>query len=161
MKKYNAVELINENLELNKEGIHQGFMGILIEKSQKQKEWLVMFFNPKNEGEYATALVFEHDLKLLGDIPAHTIEILNKIIKKRNFIEKTQLNQPKLKEYDKVMLLLDKPEYENAGVYAGMCGCVISEYAIKGKWEVIFSEDGTGKDIASIEVDEVDLQIIE
>lgn len=40
-------------------------------------------------------------------------------------------------------------------------GCVISTYAIDNHWEIIFSERGTGKDIAQIGVAREDFKIID
>ena len=53
-----------------------------------------------------------------------------------------------------------KPKYKKEGVVKGMRGCVMSEYAIKGQWQIIFSEEGTGKDVADIMVSEEDLILV-
>ncbi len=66
-----------------------------------------------------------------------------------------------MKYLDLVELIEDKPEYEKAGVKKGMFGAVMSEESINGKWQVVFSEFYTGKDIADIPVREEDLQIHE
>ena len=66
-----------------------------------------------------------------------------------------------MKYLDLVELIKDKPEYEKAGVKKGMFGAVMSEGSINGKWQVVFSEFYTGKDIADIPVREEDLQIHE
>ena len=66
-----------------------------------------------------------------------------------------------MKYLDLVELIKDKPEYEKAGVKKGMFGAVMSEESINGKWQVVFSEFYTGKDIADIPVREDDLQIHE
>lgn len=66
-----------------------------------------------------------------------------------------------MKYLDLVELIKDKPEYEKAGVKKGMFGAVMSEESINGKWQVVFSEFYTGKDIAGIPVREEDLQIHE
>ncbi|MDE6373788.1 MAG: hypothetical protein K2L72_04740, partial [Clostridia bacterium] len=58
-------------------------------------------------------------------------------------------------------LIKDRPEYEKAGVSKGMFGAVMSEGSINGKWQVVFSEFYTGKDIADIAVREEDLLIHE
>lgn len=42
-----------------------------------------------------------------------------------------------------------------------MRGCVMSEYAIKGQWQIIFSEEGTGKDVADIMVSEEDFILVQ
>ena len=60
---------------------------------------------------------------------------------------------------DLVELIKEKPAYIKAGVKKGDFGAVISEKSFNGKWEVVFSEFYTGKDIADIVVDESDLKI--
>ena len=55
-----------------------------------------------------------------------------------------------MKYLDLVELINDRPEYEKAGVKKGMFGAVMSEESTDGKWQVVFSEFYTGKDIADI-----------
>lgn len=64
-----------------------------------------------------------------------------------------------MKYLDLVELINNRPEYEKAGVTKGMFGAVMSEESISGKWQVVFSEFYTGKDIADISVREEDLQV--
>ena len=64
-----------------------------------------------------------------------------------------------MKEYDLVELIVDRDEYEKNGVCKGMFGAVMSKKPINGKWQVVFSEFYTGKDIADIAVSETDLLI--
>lgn len=66
-----------------------------------------------------------------------------------------------MKYLDLVELIKEKKSYINAGVKVGDFGAVMSEKAINGKWQVIFSEFYTGKDIADIMVDEEDLKVHE
>lgn len=60
---------------------------------------------------------------------------------------------------DLVELIKEKPAYSKAGVKVGDFGAVMSEKAVNGKWQVIFSEFYTGKDIADIMVAEEDLRL--
>ena len=60
---------------------------------------------------------------------------------------------------DLVELIKEKPAYTKAGVKVGDFGAIMSEKAINGKWQVIFSEFYTGKDIADIMVAEEDLKV--
>lgn len=64
-----------------------------------------------------------------------------------------------MKEYDLVELIRDRDRYENKGVRKGMFGAVMSEKSVNGKWQVVFSEFYTGKDIADIMVKEEDLLV--
>ena len=66
-----------------------------------------------------------------------------------------------MKYLDLVELIKEKPTYTKAGVKVGDFGAVMSEKSINGKWQVIFSEFYTGKDIADIMVNEEDLKIHE
>ena len=60
---------------------------------------------------------------------------------------------------DLVELIKEKPAYTKAGVKVGDFGAIMSETPINGKWQVVFSEFYTGKDIADILVSEEDLRI--
>ncbi len=62
-----------------------------------------------------------------------------------------------MKYLDLVELINEKPSYIKAGVKVGDFGAVMSQTAINGKWQVVFSEFYTGKDIADIFVNEEDL----
>lgn len=64
-----------------------------------------------------------------------------------------------MKYLDLVELINEKPIYTKAGVKVGDFGVVMSEKAINGKWQVVFSKFYTGKDIADIMVDEEDLKV--
>ena len=66
-----------------------------------------------------------------------------------------------MKYLDLVELIKEKPSYTKAGVKVGDFGAVVSEKSISGKWQVIFSEFYTGKDIADLMVDEEDLKVHE
>ena len=66
-----------------------------------------------------------------------------------------------MKYLDLVELIKKKPAYTKAGVKVGDFGAVMSEKSMNGKWQVIFSEFYTGKDIADIMVNEEDLKIHE
>ena len=62
-----------------------------------------------------------------------------------------------MKYLDLDELIKEKPTYTKAGVKLGDFGVVMSEKAVDGKWQVIFSEFYTGKDIADIMGSEEDL----
>ena len=66
-----------------------------------------------------------------------------------------------MKYLDLVELIKEKPSYTKAGVKVGDFGAVVSEKPICGKWQVVFSEFYTGKDIADLMVDEEDLKVHE
>ena len=64
-----------------------------------------------------------------------------------------------MKYLDLVELIKEKPTYSKAGVSVGCFGVILSEKPQNGKWQVVFSEFYTGKDIADIMVDEQDLKV--
>ena len=64
-----------------------------------------------------------------------------------------------MKYLDLVELIKEKPAYTRAGVKVGDFGAIMSEKSINGKWQVVFSEFYTGKDIADIMVAEDDLKV--
>ena len=64
-----------------------------------------------------------------------------------------------MKYLDLVELIKEKPAYTKAGVKIGDFGAVMSERTVDDKWQVVFSEFHTGKDIADIMVDEEDLRV--
>ena len=66
-----------------------------------------------------------------------------------------------MKYLDLVELINEKPAYTKSGVKIGDFGAIMSEQSINGKWQVVFSEFYTGKDIADIMVLEEDLKVYE
>lgn len=56
-----------------------------------------------------------------------------------------------VEEYDKIELLVDKPEYNEEGIFKGMTGCVLEPYAINGKWAILFDNVGENAD-ESVEI---------
>lgn len=66
-----------------------------------------------------------------------------------------------MKYLDLVELIKEKPDYTRASVKVGDFGAVMGEKSVNGKWQVIFSEFYTGKDIADIMVAEEDLKVHE
>lgn len=66
-----------------------------------------------------------------------------------------------MKYLDLVELIKEKPAYIKNGVKVGSFGAIMSEKPINGKWQVVFSEFYTGKDIADIMVAEEYLKVHE
>ena len=63
------------------------------------------------------------------------------------------------KEYDRVMIVVEKDKYSAYGVHKGAVGTIMSDYSINDKWYVIFSDEH-GEDYADIEVSEKDMAIV-
>ena len=66
-----------------------------------------------------------------------------------------------MKYLDLVELIKERPSYKKAGIKVGDFGAVMSEKSINGKWQVVFSEFYTGKDIADVLIFEGDLLVHE
>ena len=66
-----------------------------------------------------------------------------------------------MKYLDLVELINERPVYIKAGLKKGDFGAVMSKESQDGKWQVVFSEFYTGKDIADFMVDESDIKIHE
>lgn len=156
LKLYDSVKLIDEIDSLKANGIKKNCTGNLVEIYED--EGLVLFLNDLDYGDYAFAVVKLNQLEYVGnndDIKDEILTIIKEADKK-----KTSFLPCDVKEYDKVELIVEKPKYAIEGVHKGMTGCVMSSYAIKGKWNIIFTENGTGKDIADICVAREDFKII-
>ena len=69
-------------------------------------------------------------------------------------------NNPKLKEYDSVELLVDRDRYAKDGVYKGMQGWVCFAKEIEGFSLVNFPCYGDHSNIATISVHDEDLRVI-
>lgn len=161
MKQYESVTLKCEGNALREKGIEAGTIGVLILQIASSDQWIVMFFNAKNEGDYAIATVSESDLILLGTLSETVVSEIKEIANRSDFFEHISFSPVRLQEYDMVELIVDRPKYEKEGVTKGMRGCVMSDHAIKGCRQIIFSEENTGKDIADIMVSEEDLILME
>ena len=140
MRQYESVKLKNEVNDLQEKGIDVNTLGVLIYQIASSGQWIVMFLNPKNVGDYAVATVSERDLIRLGSLPAAAISEVKEIANRPNFFERTSFLPVRFKEYDMVELTVDKPKYKKEGVKKGMRGCVMSEYAIKGQWQIKYSK---------------------
>ncbi len=65
-----------------------------------------------------------------------------------------------MKEYDRVMLIVEKEKYANEGVHKGMDGWICDPRNIDGHWLVCFDQYGALPNIATIPVKEEDLEIV-
>ena len=160
MKLLEGVILNKELEELAKKGIHKDYSGTIAKINGDI--CTVWFFNPNNRGEFAFAEV--NKKHLIPDQIVYPERLLLEMegffanVKMENY---THLTECDVKEYDAVELIVEKSKYTIEGVHKGDRGCVISRYAIDNHWEIIFSERGTGKDIAQIGVDRADFKIID
>lgn len=159
MKVSDFVKLINDNEELRAKNIFKGISGVLVSYIGAADEWIVQFLDDYNYGAYAVARAKSADLKFCSEMCSEWVNEFKEQINGRDFYTHTELKPPKFKEYDSVIIINDKPEYEKYGVKKGMTGCIASAYAIRNEWNVLVSLE-PGKD-ADINVHEDDLQLVE
>ena len=159
MRLYDNVKLTEELEDLAKKGIHKGYLGIVVKIDVDI--FTVCFYNKYNFGESAYAKVDKKYLKFILRADDNDINELAEHFENVNMEKHTSLSECDVKEYDVVELIVEKPEYAMEGVHKGDRGCVISTYAIDSCWEIIFSERGTGRDIAQIGVAREDFKIID
>ena len=160
LKKFNMVTLIKTVENLVQRGITQGCGGIIVQVNEEN--YRVMFMNGNNYGNGIFATVSEKDVKYLSEFPMRFQNELEEFLQGVDINDETGIFIPcDVKEYDKVELIVEKPKYAIEGVHKGMTGCVMSSYAINNEWLIVFSEDGTGEDIAEICVDREDFKVIE
>ena len=159
IKKYDVIKLKESDGALKERGVNSGCEGIVVEKEKGVLR--ILLLSPYNHGDYIFATVEERSVDFIGELPPSLIEEL-----KSSFNQKAIYDDGKkfkandVKEYDIIEMLVDKPEYNENGVYKGMRGVVMSSHAVKDGWYVIFSEDNTGKDIADICVKRKDFTVI-
>lgn len=158
MEKYDCARLIEDNEELRSKNIFKGYLADLISYISPTDEWIVMFTSPFYYGEFAVVKVKASSLKYAYS-PQYNFT--QETLERPDFYSHTSLRAPKFKEYDHVRLICDKPEYLEEGVHKGDDGCVLFSHAHGNRWDVIFSEHGTGEDIADIMVCEDDLELID
>ncbi len=157
MEKYDCARLIDDTEELKSKNIFKGYLGDLISYISPSDEWIVMFTSPFYHGEFAVVRVKASNLKY-----AYTPQdsFTQEISERPDFYTHTSLREPKFKEYDHVRLICDRPEYAEEGVHKGDDGCVMFSHAHGDRWDVLFSEHGTGEDIGEVMVHEDDLELI-
>ena len=160
LKKFDMVILIKTVDNLVQRGITKGCGGVIIQVNEK--DYRVMFMNGNNYGNGIFATVNESDVQYLSIFPAQFHLQLEEYLGKVDIYDETdKFIACDVKEYDKVELIVEKPKYVIEGVHKGMVGCIISSHAIHNQWLIIFSENGTGKDIAEICVEREDFKVIE
>ena len=160
MEKYDFIKLIEDDEELRSKNIFKGYHGSLVSYISPTDEWIVMIYDPYYKGNYAVVKVKSSALKFSQSRSHSTIKEHIEFISRPDFYTHTALRPPKFREYDHVRLICDKPEYNSEGVHKGDDGCVMFSYAHGKRWDVLFSEHGTGEDIADIMVNEDDLELL-
>ena len=161
MKVLEDVKLNEELEELAQRGIHKGYEGTIAKINGDI--YTVWFFNPNNRGEFAFAEVNKKYL-----IPDKIVYPERLLLEMEEFFANVKMDFNKcltecdVKEYDKVELLVEKPQYAFEGVHKGAQGCVLFPYAIDGKWGILFYNVGENNDQeVELNVDREDFKVIE
>lgn len=144
-------------VQLNKDykGFEKGTTGIVIELQGGNCKCI--FLDKNNLGDYAVAVAPQELLSTIDSLPKQFQEDIEK---NKDKLTKTSFAPSDVHIYDLVEVVVQKEKYAKFGVNKGMQGVVMSEQAVMGQWQVIFSEDGTGNDIADICIDEKDFIVI-
>ena len=161
MKVLEDVRLNEEIEELAQKGIHKDYTGTIAKINGDI--YTVWFFNPNNYGEFAFAKVNKKYLTL-DKIVYHNRLLLEMegFLQNVKMEKYTHLTECDVKEYDKVELLVEKPQYAFEGVHKGAHGCVWQSYAIDGKWGILFYNVGENNDQeVELNVHREDFKIIE
>ena len=161
MKVLEDVKLNEELEELAQRGIHKGYEGTIAKINGDI--YTVWFFNPNNRGEFAFAEV--NKKYLIPDkivYPERLLLEMEEFFSNVKMEKYTRLTECDVKEYDKVELLVEKPQYAFEGVHKGAQGCVLFPYAIEGKWGILFYNVGENNDQeVELNVNREDFKIIE
>jgi hypothetical protein len=68
--------------------------------------------------------------------------------------------EEKMKECDRVKLIVEKAKYAKEGVHKGMTGIICLTDQVDGEWLVSFDQYGDLPEIACIGVKETDLEFV-
>ena len=161
MKVLEDVKLNEELEELAQRGIHKGYEGTIAKINGDI--YTVWFFNPNNRGEFAFAEVNKKYLILDKIVyPERLLLEMEEFFANVKMDFNKCLTECDVKEYDKVELLVEKPQYAFEGVHKGAQGCVLFPYAIDGKWGILFYNVGENNDQeVELNVHREDFKIIE
>ncbi len=137
MKKFDLICLKNDKpyKEFNlKKDMH----GIVLECNFDKLD--VLFFNPKNQGDYIIAKINIFDVVEEKDkLPENVLKELTSKLENIKSKAKKKFEPSKVKAYNMVELLVEDNKYVKYGVHKGDKGCVMDDYAVQGYVEVDFS----------------------
>ncbi len=157
MKIYDDIKLNTEIEDLASRGIHSGCLGFVLDIMPSS--CLVIFFNSKNQGDYACVNVSKNYLDILNLNYRKDNSELKKF-KERGDFTKDSFKPQKFAEFDLVELTVEKEKYAKVGVHKGMQGVVMENYCIDSDYYVIFTDERTAEDIADLCVHEDDLILV-
>ncbi len=137
MKKLDLIYLKNDK-PYKEYNLEKNMHGIVIECNIDKLD--VLFFNPKNQGDYIIAKINTFDVanekeKLPENVLKELISKLENIKSKA----KEKFEPLKINAYDMVELLVEDNKYAKYGIHKGDRGCVMDDYGVQGYIEVDFS----------------------
>lgn len=162
MKKFDLVELINEK-PYAQYNLEKSMHGIVVDILSSSR-YNVVFFNPRNIGDYIIVAINADDIildkeKLPANIKNELICNLKEIMRNAN----NSFEDIKIKPYSGVELAVENSKYSKFGLHKGDIGIVVDSFAVRNNIEVDFSGiDDNGEyygDCIGVDID--DLKIIE
>ena len=137
MKKFDLIILKNEE-PYKQYNLEKNMHGIVLECNYNILD--VLFFNPKNLGDYIIIKISKNDVvEEKEKLPENIITELN--LKLESILSKTKekFKPLSVKAYDNVELLVEDNKYSKYGIHKGDIGCVMDDYAVQDYVEVDFS----------------------
>lgn len=137
--KYKIVKIKNLKEEYKKLGLSKDSLGLLL--SEKNLQYLIMFFNNVNQGDYLVLVVNRSDLDITDMIlPDNLCAELEEYIENNadKISNKTNFKVIPFKECDYIELIVDKEKYSKYGLRKGDRGIIASSKATKNKILVDF-----------------------
>ena len=132
--KYKIVRLKNAKVEYLKRGLQLNSTGIIL--SENESDFIVLFFNEQNQGDYLSLPVKKEDALIMDvSLPEKLcLELEEYFLSERNkFKNKDNFDAIPFKECDLVELVVDKEKYLKFGLGKGDRGVVASSKAVKNK----------------------------
>lgn len=137
MKQFDLVKLVNEK-PYKQNNLNEGDHGIVINIMGDNLQ--ILFFNPQNIGDYIVVDIKVNDVILEKEkLPINIIQGLSKNLAKIVNKAKSCFEPIKIKQYDKVELLVEEERYAKHGIHKGDIGCVMESTAVQNYIEVDFS----------------------
>lgn len=137
MKTYDLIMLKNEkpNTEYN---LQKNMYGIVVATDSNTAD--VLFFNPKNQGNYIIVKLNENDIvKQTENLPENIKNELKQKIENLKSKATDKFRPIDIQAYDMVELMVENENYSKFGIHKGNKGCVMDDIAVSDYVEVDFS----------------------
>ena len=137
MKKFDIVKITN-NSKYSKNNLQKDMQGIVVDILEEKVK--VLFFNSKNDKDYAVISIDKKDLSIEKENMPENFQ-LQLSLKLDNLITsgKDNLENIEIEEYDMVELIVEDEKYSKFGIHKGDIGCVIDDNMIDNYIVVVFS----------------------